>query len=176
MLANSRDKIAITLMGNIERPRNLFEMLIRDWKARAKRPPSWWNLLVGLPVACALAFFLCSAISDWDTARREEKVPGTIIAHDPPHRSGYFYAFSVGGKRFEASSTPSRGKYTLGEAVTVYFDPLDPTRNSLIGFRDSAKGSFILAAWLSFFPIALWVAILALRRRAKRRVSPRSDP
>lgn len=118
-----------------------------------------------------------NAIEDWKVAEREHTVSGIVVAHNPPHQSGYLYAFSVNSKKLQGSNTPSRGEFMIGEVVLVFFDPLDPTHNSLVSFRDSANGGFVCAAQLLFVVLALFIAICVQRGAVKGRANPRrSEP
>jgi hypothetical protein len=94
-------------------------------------------------------------------------VSGTIVAHEPANHDRYGYTFSVNQQTYSGWQIPYDDvQFTVGQVVTVHYDPLDPNNSALIDFNelgDRAFGPFpLLIAAIPF--IAL---IEFLRRRTK---------
>lgn len=98
--------------------------------------PSWWNLLVVLPWAAGGAW----AIHDWavdrTVAQREKITTGTITGHEPANHNRYAYGFSVNNESYTGWETPTKQEPHIGQRVTVFYDPVDPTKNALTDFAD----------------------------------------
>ena len=98
--------------------------------------PSWWNLLIALPWALGAIL----AIHEWNVdrtvAKREQTKDGTITAHEPANHNQYRYSFSVNGRSYSGRESPRKEEPRIGQRVTVFYDPLDPTKNALTDFGD----------------------------------------
>ena len=75
-------------------------------------------------------------------AARQQSTPGTITAHEPSNHDRYGYVYSLDGKAYHGWEIPQRTEYKIGEQVTVYYDPTDPTRGSLAGFEELSLREF----------------------------------
>jgi len=103
--------------------------------------PTWWNLLVVLPWAIGAILFVREWKVDRDVATREQTAQGVITAHEPANHNRYGYVFSVNGKNFTGWESPGKDGLEIGKQVLVYYDPLNPIKNSLTEFRDLGLNS-----------------------------------
>jgi hypothetical protein len=125
--------------------------------------PTWWNLIVVVPWAIGATLFIYEWKADRDIASREQTTQGVINAHEPANHNRYGYAFAVGGKNFSGWEMPAKGELEIGKRVLVYYDPLNPNKNSLTEFRDMGINS------LGPVPIMLFgIATVAWYIRVRR--------
>lgn len=146
--------------------RSSFAILVDDKVAQWNRPPSWWNLLILLPVLAMLAWGITSATTSSRIAERQRIVNGTIDSHDPSNHDRYGYKFLVDGKQYTGWAYPSSNiDYSVGERISVFYDPINPTQNMPSSFGVLTSGD------LMFFPFCLLILgglplFIFLRRRA----------
>jgi hypothetical protein len=86
---------------------------------------------------------MTAAHSDKDVASREQATTGTVVSHEPRNHNRYGYKFQVSGQDYTGSEAPLTTEPKIGQSVTVYFDPLNPTENSLTDFAELG------GAWLA---------------------------
>ena len=98
--------------------------------------PSWWNLLVALPWALGLGLAVHDWATDREVAERERTVLGKITAHEPANHDRYGYIFSLNGRSYNGWESPGREGLHVGQLVTVYYDPTDPTTSALTDFAE----------------------------------------
>jgi len=121
----------VTLQESIERAS-------RDAKRWWDGPPWWYGFIV-TPWVLLAAISLYESRNDRSIATREQTAPGTIVAHEPRNHDRYGYAFTVGGKSYTGWDGPTGSEQpTIGQAVTVYYDPSDPSTSALVDFRELA--------------------------------------
>lgn len=113
------------------------EQRLERWKN-----PSWWKLLICFPWAVGVALAIYMYTVDRAIAMREMSAIGVITAHDPPNHNRYGYSFVVQGKSYSGWQTPSRSEPVIGEHVVVYYDPLNPDKNSLVDFQELSSSGF----------------------------------
>src|SRR5579863_10052539 len=107
-----------------------------------KRPPSRGVVSkLSFQLLFAPAFFsigvlgmLIASHNDASVASREQSATGTIVSHEPQNHNRYGYRFQVGGTRYTGWETPLKGGPKIGQSVKVYFDPQNPSENSLTEF------------------------------------------
>jgi len=75
-------------------------------------------------------------MTDREVAERERTVLGTITAHEPANHNRYGYTFSLNGQSYSGWETPRKQEPLIGQLVTVYYDPTDPTQNALTDFAE----------------------------------------
>jgi len=75
-------------------------------------------------------------MKDGEVAKRERTVLGTITAHQPANHNRYGYTFSLNGQSYSGWETPRKEEPLIGQLVTVYYDPADPTQNALTDFAE----------------------------------------
>lgn len=129
--------------------------------------PSWWGLMITLPWVIGIIFFLYSAKVDQAVAGRERLTSGVVKRHEPSNHNRYGYDFTVNGKAYSGWTSPTQREYIIGETVSVYYDPLDPTKSSLSSFAEAcyrAIGPVFLMA-LGIITIA---AYIFMRKRATK--------
>ncbi len=112
-----------------------------DQAAGAWIDPSWWNLLIILPWAIGIVMFVGECLADLGSAKREMTASGVVTAHEPANHDRYGYIFSVNGKEFRGWQSPAKNELEIGEKVLIYYDPLNPNKNSLMEFSDLAMNS-----------------------------------
>ena len=100
---------------------------------------------------------------------REQTTSGTITAHEPANHDRYGYIFKVNEKTYTGwQSSYDSVTFTVGQLVTVHYDPLDPNNNALVDFNE--------LSWRAFGPVPFLAAAIASvvlfvleRRRALRK-------
>jgi hypothetical protein len=103
-----------------------------DWQ-------SWWSLTLTLPLFIALGGVVPNALRDADVARREKTVEGIVTAYEPSNHNQCRYSFAFDGRLFEGMGSSPTNTATVGQHVTVFFDPNRPEINSLEGFEIAKK-------------------------------------
>jgi hypothetical protein len=71
-------------------------------------------------------------------AQRQQTTSGTILTHEPSNHNRYGYNFSVSDKPYSGWHVPERDEPTIGQRVTVYYDPIDPNASALDDFGELA--------------------------------------
>jgi hypothetical protein len=127
-------------------------------------------MLVALPWVIGLVFSIYVGIADRILAQREKKTQGTIASHEPSNHNRYGYTFSVNSKSYSGWESPRKEEPTVGQQVTVYYDPDDPNRNALTDFRDLSLESFGPTPLLMF-----GIGAVAVFIRRQRRGRPKSE-
>ena len=90
---------------------------------------------------------LIASHNDASVASREQSATGTIVSHEPQNHNRYGYRFQVGGTRYTGWETPLKEGPKIGQSVKVYFDPQNPSENSLTEFAvlaDTWRGRAIV--------------------------------
>jgi hypothetical protein len=78
----------------------------------------------------------------------------------------YGYSFSANGKSYSGWESPRRAEPRIRQSVTIFYDPLDPTRNALTDFAHLETDS------LGPVPMLLFgIGTVALFIRARRFVA-----
>ena len=98
--------------------------------------PSWWNLLIVLPWTIGVVLAIHAWVNNRTVAQREKTTNGSITAHEPANHNRYGYSFSVNGKSYSGWESPKKEEPHIGQQVTVFYDPVDPTKNALTDFAD----------------------------------------
>ena len=125
---------------------------------------SWWNLLIVLPWVFGVVSILHEWQVDRSVAPRQQSTSATITDHQPANHNTYGYEFFVEGKRYMGRQSPSRDELAVGKRVTVFYDPLDPAKNSLTDFHELTVTS------LGPIPLLLFgIGAVALIVRSRRR-------
>lgn len=146
---------------------------VRD-TARRWENPSWWNLLVVLPWTLAAIFLGFHWHMDRVIAARQQTSTGTITAQEPAHHNRYQYVFSVNGRQFAGWGSPVTDGREVGNSIVVYYDPLDPARNSPEDFHTSGVHKIETVPVILFAIGAAALCIQAARRR-QRPSAPRDS-
>jgi hypothetical protein len=105
------------------------------------RRPSWWALLIVLPWSLGLV----EDVYEWKrygtAASREKTAVGVITVHEAANHNQYRFIFSAAGKSYDGFGSLKDVEPKIGQSVTVYYDPLDPTTNSLWEFNELSARS-----------------------------------
>jgi hypothetical protein len=147
----------------------MFDLLKEDHARRWSRPLSWWNFLALGPVLLLLIPSVYNAWKDAQIAKRQQTTVGIIDGYDPPNHNQYSYTFSANGHRFTGWDSPSHHDFSLGQQITVYYDPTDPPGNSAYDFHDVNPGGVVFIGFLLFACIFLPFSIF-LQRRSRKKV------
>jgi hypothetical protein len=124
--------------------------------------------MVALPWAVGILVFLFSVKSDQAIAGREQMTSGIIKRHEPSNHDRYGYDFTVNGRPYSGWQSPTQREFIIGETVSVYFDPLDPTKSSLFSFA-GAWDRAIGPVFLMTVGIAAFAAYIFTRKRFVRK-------
>jgi hypothetical protein len=102
----------------------------------------WWNLFVLTPWVLGAMLLISDWWGDRSIAERQQTAPGTIVAHEPNNHDRYGYSFIIAGKSHAGWHVPTGNEQpTIGQSVTVYYDPRDPDTNALVDFGERARRS-----------------------------------
>ena len=147
----------------------LTHRMLRDWDR-----PSWQMIIIAAPLIIGATFCIYGWYADRVVARRQQTTSGTIFAHEPASRDSYGYTFNVNQKTYGGWQMPyDDQQFTVGQAVTVHYDPLDPNNSALVDYyelSDRALGP-------AFFLVGgLFVATFIFLRRRTARQSSRMNP
>ena len=137
--------------------------------------PSWWKLLVALPWVLGLAFLIQESRTDSQIAGRQQTAPGIVTAHEIANHNQYGYKFDVDGKAYTGWQSPKDDELAMGKHVTVFYDPQNPSRNSLTDFHDLSASSLGPVPMLLFGIGVATVLILYRRRRSTATRKPRRE-
>ena len=121
-------------------------------------------LLFLVGAAILLLYQTCSGAK---VAHRQQTAIGIVMTHNAEDHDSYSYSFRVGQRLYTGRNGVPAKPPKVGDRITVFYDPENPSRNSLSGFGDisertAAPLAFILAA-------TALVAFLAIRQRTGRR-------
>lgn len=139
--------------------------MLRNW-----RPPTWEMLIIAAPFMIGTAFCINQWYADQVVARREQTTSGTIVAHEPANHDRYGYTFNVNGKPYTGWQSPYDSvTFTIGQVVTVYYDPLDPNVSALVDYDE--------LSWIAFGPVPFMAGILLVAAFIflRRRPAPKSE-
>ena len=104
---------------------------------------------------------MIAAHSDKDVASREQSTTGTVVSHEPRNHNRYGYKFQVSGQDYAGSETPLKAEPKIGQSVTVYFDPMNPTENALTDFAELGDRLFASGIGVLIFS-GLFVGLVLL--------------
>jgi len=93
-------------------------------------------LLGVLPWVLGLTYQIYEWRTDVQVAVRQEMTSGIVTDHRPSNHDMYAYDFSVNGRRYTGWQTPRSSELAIGKTVTVYYDPQNFNKNSLVNFSD----------------------------------------
>ena len=135
--------------------------MLRYWH----RPP-WRMLIIAAPFMIGAVLCIYGWYSDRVVARRQQTTSGTIIVHEPANHDRYGYTFNVNQKTYSGWQVPyDDEQFTVGQVVTVHYDPLDPNNSALVDYNE--------LSWRALGPVPLLVAgmlfvavFIFVRRRA----------
>jgi len=105
--------------------------------SRKKRLP-WWSLFIVTPWLIGAALGIYGWHRDRMISQRQQTTSGTILTHEPGNHNRYGYNFSLSDKLYSGWYIPQNNEPTIGQQVTVYYDPIDPTTNALDDFGELA--------------------------------------
>lgn len=98
-------------------------------------------------------------------AKRQETTIAIINSHDPPKHDGYGYRFSVNGHPFTGwAYHADKHDFSMGEQIIVYYDPLDPGKNSTNDFQMVGIGDLFFVPFCLMAMVALPLVIFFQRR------------
>ena len=109
------------------------------YSPRAKgRFRSWWSLTFTFPLVLTLVHGLYYSRRDAAIGTRQESTSGQITAYEPSNHNSCRYTFTVQEKQYVGmDSSPTATPVApaiVGDQIQVYFDPINPTTNSLEDF------------------------------------------
>lgn len=126
---------------------NWVDSLERTARERWREVPSWWHLLVVWPFVLGIVLAVYESRVDQAIASRQNTTVGLLSSQDPGNHNCFRYSFSVSAKSYSGCQTPRDVNAKPGRQVLVYYDPLDPSVNSLSSFNDRSGSA------LEFVPI-----------------------
>lgn len=154
----------------------MFRDLVEEKRRQWSHPPSWWNLFVLWPLPFVLAFCIYSQRTDLQIAKRQLTAVATINSHDPSNHDRYGYTFAVDGRQFTGWAYPNdKRDFSIEERIVIYFDPIDPARNSTDDFHKVSNRDLF---FVSFCLLAIVVLPLVIffQRRSRLKASKKPLP
>jgi hypothetical protein len=153
--------------------RSLWSEAFAQWKedraSQWKRPPSWWNLLILLPLLAMLLWSVHNSRTDFEIAKRQRATVATINSHDPPNHDRYGYIFLVKEIHYTGWAYPSdKINYSLEERVVIHYDPIDPTKNLPESFEEAGGRDLIFAPFCLLIAAGLPLFIFFRRRASSK--------
>lgn len=134
------------------------------------RPDSWWNLLVLWPIPFVLFFCIHSSDSDMKVAQRQKIAIAKINTHDPPNHDRYGYFFYLNRKPYTGWAYPDgKRDFSIGESVAVYYDPLNPSKNSADDYYAVSLRDLFFVPFCILVLVGLSLFILFRRRAWKKK-------
>lgn len=139
----------------------LAHRMLRDWQR-----PSWRMLIVAAPFMIGTMFCIYEWQADRVVARRQQTTSGTIVAHQPANHNRYGYTFNLNQKAYSGwQMAYDNQQFSVGQLVTVHYDPLDPTNSALVDYYELSDRALGPTPFL--FGATLFVVVfIFLRRRA----------
>jgi len=117
-------------------------------------------LVVLIPFVFGAFFLMNSAQEASGIARRQQIATGVLVAHKVSNHDRWEYRFHVEALGYSGLDRVRSGTPRIGEAVTIYYDPLDPTTNSLITFGKVSNG--FLGPALAILLLSAFLAVVVL--------------
>jgi hypothetical protein len=118
-------------------------------------------LVVLIPVVLGAFFLMNSAQEASEVARRQQVTTGVLVAHKLSNHDRWEYQFQVEAHGYSGLDRVRTGTPRIGQAVTIYYDPLDPTTNGLVTFKERSDG--LLGPMLAILLLsALFAAVVLL--------------
>jgi hypothetical protein len=143
-----------------------------------KDNPYLVHLVVLVPFVFGAFFLMNSAQEASEIARRQQVATGVLVAHKMSNHDRWEFRFQVEARGYSGLDRVRGGTPRIGEAVTIYYDPRDPTTNSLItfeersnGFRGPALAILLLSAFLAGVVLLTGTALGAAHSKPKPPVS-----
>jgi hypothetical protein len=132
-------------------------------------------LIIPAPLIIGVTFFTYEWYADQVVARRERTTSGIIVAHEPANHDRYGYTFSVNSQAYSGWQVPyDDEQFTVGQVVTVHYDPLDPNNSALVDFDEL---SYRASATVPLFvAVILFLVLFMFERRRVGRRSTSSIP
>lgn len=129
----------------------------------------WRNLFITFPFLLLILYSLYGAWADSEIAKRQKTTIARIDAHDPPNHDRYEYIYSVDGKTYSGWEIPDdKHDFLVGEQLTVYYDPIDPSRSALVDFDEAALKAFAPVPMCGVLVLGFVLLIFFLRREHRR--------
>jgi hypothetical protein len=143
----------------------LAHRLLHGWQR-----PSWRTLLIAAPLTIGATFCIYGWYADRVVARRQQTTSGTIVAHEPANHDKYGYTFSVNQQTYSGWQMPyDDQQFTVGQVVTVHYDPLDPNNSALVDYYELSDQA------LGPAPLLVGGLLVALFISLRRRAAPESS-
>jgi hypothetical protein len=113
-------------------------LAIKDYdEGSRKKLLPLWSLFIVTPWMIGAALGIYGWHRDRAIAQRQQTTLGTILTHEPGNHNRYGYNFSLNDKPYGGWYSGSN-EPTIGQRVTVYYDPIDPNANALDDFGELA--------------------------------------
>ena len=120
--------------------------------------PTWWNMLVTLPLVIGSIFQIYWAASYRHVASRERNTQGVVTAHETSNHNQFRYVFPVDGQNYFGLDGARGADPKIGDHVIVHYDPKNPSTNALTDFTTLSSESlgpvpamFILIGVIAWF-------------------------
>jgi len=100
-------------------------------------------------------------------AARQQTTTGIIGEYQPHNHNQFGYVFRVGEKSYVGWESPKGKELQIGKAVTVYYDPRNPSTNALTNFSDLSFETFGPVPLMLFGIGGVFIFVLKRRRLAR---------
>ena len=133
------------------------------------RPP-WAVLVIAALFMIGAVFCIHGWYADRVVGRREQTTSGTIFAHEPANHDRYGYTFNVNEETYSAWQSPYESEqFTVGQVVTVHYDPLDPNNSALVDYNELSSRA------LGPAPLLIGGMFVAVFIFVRHRAAPKSS-
>lgn len=129
-------------------------------------------MLVTVPWVLGAAFSIAASHREAVVANREQNTTCLITAHETSNHNQYRYSFTVSGRQYSGISQSPTDGVAVGEQMKVYFDPQNPSTNSLEGFSAASQRELGPVPLLAAGVLAVAVFIGLNKMRTKRTPTP----
>lgn len=145
---------------------NGLHRMLRYW-----HHPPWRMLIITAPFMIGTVFCIYAWYSDRMVARRQQTTSGTIFVQEPANHDRYGYTFNINQKTYSGWQIPHDDEqFTVGQVVTVYYDPLDLNNSALVDYNELSFRALspvpLLVAGILFVAVFIFV---------RRRTAPESS-
>jgi hypothetical protein len=96
-------------------------------------------LFITLPWVIGVVFIFSDSRRMDAVANRQQTARGLVTAYERSNHNQYRYTFTAQGKQYGGISQSPTDSAIVGGQIQVYFDPRDPTTNSLEDFSTRSR-------------------------------------
>lgn len=116
-----------------------------------------------MPLVLTVSLYYCTV--NLLIAHRERIAHATVTMHDESNHGRDHYQFVLNGAAYEGWAYRGHTSPKVGEQISVFYDPTNPSQNSYEDFSDTAVHSLF---FVPFLLLAFALAVFRIHRRRRR--------